>query len=1488
MQANSIIAKMSRVLISRVHRKIQIGLTSFLMMFAIIHNAYAIPAQIPLFQLNSVKPIMMLNMSKDHQMYFKVYDDYSDITNPSGGAPDGKPDTTFNPKYEYYGYFDGKKCYQYVKADYFEPVAFASLPDHYCTVGSNQWSGNFLNWATMTRIDAIRKILFGGFRSTDTSILTILERAFIPQDAHAFAKFYDGKDINQLTPFTVPYSATTPATGITICNVTPTDALNDLSQNNKNPPLIRVVKGNYSLWASNESRQCQWDGASNANVPANSGINANANAPIATSTDRLTASEKYNIGEYVARVRVCAPNFLEKDECKQYSNSSSAPKPIGLFQEFGETDKIQFGLLTGSYGKNKSGGVLRKTIGNMSSEIDSTSGIFTGTAGAVSVLNSLRIYGYSYSASNYGPGDKCPFGITAYDNGSCSNWGNPQAEMYLESLRYLSSRGLSPDPLFKVIGTDRITNFTSALWPSEYPKPQPPQPLTSDNYCAPLNVLQFNASSSTFDDDELSSAADIGITGGANGVKTWTDTVGDSSHQNLSGSYFAGSKTGGTAAERDGMCTGKSFNGLSLFTGSCPDAPRLGGSYSIAGLAYYARTNDLNPTLKDTQFVRTLGVSLAPAVPSIKIQVPGTSASNPKYIQVLPACKNNRKSTVGPNVPDREGNCSIVDFKIVNTNIAEGNAINTAKLYVNWEVAESGNDYDQDMWGTIDISVTSTNVSVSTRIINMSASPEIGFGYVISGTDKQDGFKAASGGYNFVDANTWCNVAGRCNCVSGPCTQIKTERINGKDVHVPEVFPVASSATTGATFLPSALELAARWGGYSSSFEKKTRDDAVKANKNADEELTKAIKARDISDSYYFATDPRALAASLRAAFNDIAAGVGAATSVATVSAKVGEGDFVYQAQFNSQNWSGALQAYAFDNKGLLKTVPGLCSANVLDPAQQTVACTGAMPSDSSKRNILFNNSGLLTAFSWDNLSKAQQTSLKLASETSTAEAVKRADWLSGNATYETTSKDGILRDRGIGSNRNILGDIVNSSPVYVGDRNFKYNNLPNDAGAKYLKFVEDKKAMEKLLVVGSNDGMLHAFDATNFAEKFAFIPNSAFPKLAKLTMPDYGTSTNPHSYIVDGPLTYSDAYINGSWRRVVAGTMGAGGKGVFALDVTGSTPKLLFEITNADFPALGYVLGKPTILPMKNGRWAVVFGNGYDSGSTSRLFIVDLEEPTNSTYTKVLDAGEGTGLSTPAIEINGNGEAINVYAGDLNGNLWRFNLEGTLAGSWQKSYKLFKAMNAGVEQPITGSPTLGINSSKDWKTMVYFGTGKYFDVGDEGTNIGAQAFYAIADIGSTVQISTLLKKTMVTTGTTKRELSPKNLNPNWATQNGWYLLFDDITNAKGERVTAKPLLLFDKLIFQTLIPSTNACDNGGASWLMEVPAVGDKYTDKMLLNPNEYNPLSLGDLSFIANISTGEGSIISNPSTSKSTPDQTVVPLPTSLGGRQSWHQVQ
>jgi len=423
---------------------------------------------------NDVTPLVMMNISRDHQLSYKAYNDYGDLDG------DTVPDTTYKDSINYYGYFDSAKCYTY-STGRFVPAAIATGPNnHYCT---NQWSGNFLNWATMTRMDVVRKMLYGGMRSTDTSSLTVLERHYLPTDAHAFAKYYNGSDIADLTPFsginTTPPTATSatprtipagdadlefttdlnvsvgdqikvfvtgseatrwmvggvlstqsgPAritiripsgsyggsgftssdwtlqnlsqTGITLGNLTrgTTSGANRYSDTNTNPPLIRVARGNFALWGSNERWQMYWSNEkqnqqsgfaagfrSNGNRAYFSGINASAENPSQTTHGLGTGVA---LGEYIARVEVANPAWLGNERYKQYGTSY---KPIGLLQIYGDNDQIDFGLMTGSFTKNISGGVLRKNVTSFSSEVNSADGTFTGVTGIVHNLNSLRLY----------------------------------------------------------------------------------------------------------------------------------------------------------------------------------------------------------------------------------------------------------------------------------------------------------------------------------------------------------------------------------------------------------------------------------------------------------------------------------------------------------------------------------------------------------------------------------------------------------------------------------------------------------------------------------------------------------------------------------------------------------------------------------------------------------------------------------------------------------------------------------------------------------------------------------------------------------------------------------------------------------------------------------------------------------------------------------------------------------------------------------------
>ena len=415
----------------------------------------------PIYLGAAIPPVVMLNVGRDHQLHYKAYTDYSDLDE------DGVLETTYKHTITYYGYFDSFKCYTYSSSNNrFEP--FGATANKYCEgANAGRWAGNFLNWVSMTRIDAVRKLLYGGLRSTDTATNTVLERSYLPPDAHSFAKFYGGKDeagtddFHKLTPFTssdirtttnttvaadnitigsgsktfnvvsvgnlaplvigdavkarmtasptnfmigrvtaiagsavtIDVDANTGSTGagsavawtienltqvgVSFCNVTmgATTGAQQLSQTNTNPPLLKAARGNFSLWSSMERYQCHWDedssnpgkGAAfvntrwNGNVPSASGIFSNAGEP-STGTHRLGGTD------FIVRVQVCVSTLLGTEKCKEYA-TNNAFKPIGLVQTYGEPGLLRFGLMTGSYAKNMSGGVLRKNPGALSDEI---------------------------------------------------------------------------------------------------------------------------------------------------------------------------------------------------------------------------------------------------------------------------------------------------------------------------------------------------------------------------------------------------------------------------------------------------------------------------------------------------------------------------------------------------------------------------------------------------------------------------------------------------------------------------------------------------------------------------------------------------------------------------------------------------------------------------------------------------------------------------------------------------------------------------------------------------------------------------------------------------------------------------------------------------------------------------------------------------------------------------------------------------------------
>ena len=423
-------------------------------------------------------------------------------------------------------------------------------------------------------------------------------------------------------------------------------------------------------------------------------------------------------------------------------------------------------------------------------------------------------------------------------------------------------------------------------------------------------------------------------------------------------------------------------------------------------------------------------------------------------------------------------------------------------------------------------------------------------------------------------------------------------------------------------------------------------------------------------------------------------------------------------------------------------------------------------------------------------------------------------DYLKGNQSKEKNKTNGVFRIR-----TNLLGDLVGSSPQYVGqgeNEGYAYlpTTTPDNGKASYFNFYSvTKKNRPARVYIGANDGMLHGFNATTGAEDFAYVPKTVMENLPKLADPAY-----THKFYVDGTPTIADAYLGG-WKTVLVGSTGAGGKGVYALDITSgagfSASQVLWEVNSSNDAEIGYTIGRPQVGRMPNGDWVAIFGNGYESASKkAMLFIVNLS---TGAISKVnTGAGSSTspnGLATPRLVIDATGTISSAYAGDLLGNMWKFDFTTSGASIAFSGSSLFQAKDASNKpQPITVQPDLIAHPKGG--TMVTFGTGKLFETDDPATT-DIQSIYGIWDktgiYGVTPSrvsgLSSLVQQTQTTIATGLTLLS--NNTVDYTTKRGWY-----INLPAGERVTIDPAVIYTAVLYTTITPGsvTDPCITSGTS----------------------------------------------------------------------------
>lgn len=577
---------------------------------------------------------------------------------------------------------------------------------------------------------------------------------------------------------------------------------------------------------------------------------------------------------------------------------------------------------------------------------------------------------------------------------------------------------------------------------------------------------------------------------------------------------------------------------------------------------------------------------------------------------------------------------------------------------------------------------------------------------------------------------------------------------------------------------------------------------------------------------YFSALDPASLSDAISTMLSEISkeAGSGAGAAASTLTPVSGDRWFFLPSYSNINGWHGDLRAFQFKiNENLTLEVP-----DTSDGKEQWSAAARLDRRTTSRRILFGNASRQLVDFTYANLQAAGYGSyfniacpawLSQCSRLSTAAAAKvtgdnLVKFLAGDTSLylNTASADNqVFRARA-----SRLGDFVNASPVYLSKPPFRYI----DAG--YAQFVTAQAQRRPMVYAVANDGMLHAFQVGESAtdpnggdELWAFVPRGVMPHLWRLADANYDSD---HRNLLDATPTIGDVQIGGRWRTILVGGMGGGGRYYYALDITDPlNPSLLWEFSDAN---LGLTYGNPVITKEADGTWVVAFTSGYNNVGDGRghLFVLDA-----ATGSKIGEAVTPAGSTTTPSNLgrlnawvvsNTDNTALRFYAGDMLGNLWRFQKVG---GSYAAQLLGRALADDGVTpQPIVSKPVLTelmVNGTP--VAIVAFGTGRLINTGDLASTT-LQSIYAVKDALNDTSLGPLRNPAAALVreqlGSDRRLVNPQPID--WRTHNGWYV---DLDQTSGERITLDGIPLGSGLIaFVSTVPNSDPCSTGGRSYLYQ------------------------------------------------------------------------
>ena len=1304
-------------------------------------SAVTIP-NVPLSAQQSVKPMVMLVAGKDHRFFYEAYNDASDVDG------DGTLDIRFKPSITYLGLFTPDICYRHANGatndGLFEPQRSATALNK-CVGGG--WSGNWLNYVTTSRIDALRVVLYGGHREVDSNSQTILRRAYIPQDAHSWAKEYtslavDGYSIADYTPISQPAADRRHFFG----NVTANASVNcaNLRDCSDLPPWLSVV-------VNSPKRVWEW-----------------------ASTERPVLADGSHGGartNRTVRVLVCASTF--NSGCKRYPDG--AYKPVGLLHDYGESDSMLFGLLTASYDRSLSGGRLRKVVSSFRDEVDLSSGRFTAGNTIVRTFDSMRIRDF-----NNGRTDQAYRGGWVADrpinSGEMPDWGNPIAEMMYEGVRYFAGKSTATNAYAGATTVDAEVGMPSAAWDDPYSALS----AAKAPICARANLLAISDINVSYDSDELPGVYP-GFGGSFASDLTGLDVSNEASFISANEPFALGLRFIGQSGPLfDSAPSPKSVTDLGQIRGLAPEEPTKQGSYYAASVAHFAKRLDLRPDKAGKQTVETFVVALASPLPRIEAKLP-----NGKVVTLVPFAK----SVAGLGISNLKGQYQptnqIVDFyveQIANSGLQDVDAaVNGgryfAKFRINYEDVEQGADHDMD--AIVEYTVTANSdstLSVLVKPIYEAGGIQHRMGYIISGTTKDGVYLVVQDEADLRSyfLNTPPNRdPGYCDVATPPADCIRLPYLGGAAGNnaSDRVFTPASVGAA-ATLLKDPLWYAAKWGGFTDR----------NANDKPDLPLEWDADGDGVPDSYLLVQNPLKLKESLKKMLDTIVARSSSASNISANSTSISGSSLLYQAVFNTQRWSGNVRAYPIIATGFGAT-----------PAWDAAA---VLPAWGSRKLFMRDSAGTTSLLT--NYASLSSTDQALFSSRDVF------DYVRGDRSKEILY-GGVMRDR-----ENALGDIVHSSPSF-------------------------EKSTD-VLYVGANNGMLHALNASTGVELFAFTPRAVVGRMKNVAALNY-----VHEYMVDGDILVTPRTSLTSNKNYLFASLGRGGKGLFALNVTNPATfglnNFLWEYTPAADstaavdPDLGLMLGRATFTKLNNGKSGLIVGNGFNSAAGKAvLYVFILNADGSLDSIKKVDTGVSgdNGLSAPTFaDTNNDGTADVVYAGDLKGNVWKFDISSASSAGWSVALAgvpLYVAKDVlDVGQPITAPIYSAVNDKSGdpnfGKRFVFFGTGAYFRSGD-AADAQQQTWYGVIDENAVVSSRAMLRQRTIAQvdlfgGSTARAFSAGTAG-DMTGKKGWYV--DMNAPAVGERfMTASKIVRFavPALVATSLFPvPADPCVPGGTGYL--------------------------------------------------------------------------